>query len=78
MATRTRGDMDDSDTTDLGNELWDNHGDCHTVTARERIRQQLASDIEAYIAHGGKIQHLEPHMRAENTGEDVSGSGLKS
>lgn len=33
-------------------------------TVHDRMRDQLAKDIEAYLAHGGEIKHLDPHMRS--------------
>lgn len=68
MSTRGRFTGDDPDL----NSVWlDTHGDCHTVTARERIRRQLAYDMEEFLNRGGTIQHLEPHMRAENMKDSV-------
>jgi hypothetical protein len=31
-------------------------------TVHDRMRDQLAKDIEAYLAHGGEIKHLDPQM----------------
>jgi hypothetical protein len=28
------------------------------------MREQLAKDVEAFLAHGGEIKHLDPHMRS--------------
>ena len=35
-----------------------------SLTIRDRMRDQLAKDIEAYLAQGGEIKHLDPHMRS--------------
>lgn len=40
-------------------------GDTH----HDRMRDQLANDVEAFLAKGGQIQHLEPHMRAATADE---------
>jgi hypothetical protein len=33
-------------------------------TTHDRMRDQLARDVEAFLAKGGVIQHLDPHMRS--------------
>ena len=36
-----------------------------SVSSRQRIRNQMESDIEAFLARGGKIEHLDITMSAE-------------
>jgi hypothetical protein len=36
-----------------------------SVSSRQRIRSQMESDIEAFLARGGKIEHLDITMSAE-------------
>jgi hypothetical protein len=33
-------------------------------TVHDRMRDQLAKDIEAYLAQGGQIKHLDPYIRS--------------
>ncbi|MDX1506324.1 MAG: hypothetical protein R3221_11445 [Spongiibacter sp.] len=33
-------------------------------TMHDRMREQLSNDVEAFLARGGEIKHLEPHMRS--------------
>ncbi|MBD2857814.1 hypothetical protein IB286_02260 [Spongiibacter sp. KMU-158] len=40
-------------------------------TQHDRMRDQLASDVEAFLSKGGQIQHLEPHMRGSMTDNDL-------
>ncbi len=71
MGASTKGRFGEGGNQDLDAVWTDTHGDCHTVTARERIRRQLADDIQSYLERGGKIHHLEPHMRAENMHDEA-------
>ncbi len=34
------------------------------LTSHERMRQQLARDVDEFLAHGGHITELEPHIRS--------------
>ncbi|MDF1692644.1 MAG: hypothetical protein P1U47_09740 [Zhongshania sp.] len=38
-------------------------------TVHDRMRDQLSKDVEAFLARGGEIKHLEPHMRS-NLGDN--------
>ncbi|CAA0118195.1 hypothetical protein [Zhongshania aliphaticivorans] len=33
-------------------------------TVHDRMREQLAKDVEAFLALGGEIKHLDPHLRS--------------
>ncbi len=35
------------------------------VTARERLREQLANEVAAFLAKGGQIQQVESHILAD-------------
>lgn len=35
------------------------------VTARERLREQLANEVAAFLARGGKISVVESHVLAD-------------
>lgn len=37
----------------------------HGIELREQARQSLASDIEAFLKEGGKVQSVEPNLRAD-------------
>lgn len=34
------------------------------MTSHDRMREQLARDVENFLSQGGHITHLEPHMRS--------------
>ena len=38
--------------------------DC-SVSSRERLREELNSAVEAYLASGGKIERVDPHVTAD-------------
>ncbi|MBB3048430.1 hypothetical protein FHR99_002704 [Litorivivens lipolytica] len=76
MGSSRRDRSFDDDFTDSVEEPWDSTNDTHTLTARERIRRQLASDVEAFLAQGGQIQHLDTTAHAENYAEKVGDNDL--
>ncbi len=70
MGSSRLGDFDDA--VDSVDSRWDSTGeDTHNLTSRERIRRQLAADVEAYLSKGGQIQHLDTTMHADNYVEQV-------
>lgn len=36
-----------------------------SIRARERLRDQMASDVEAFLSRGGKIQEVEQGFQAD-------------
>ncbi|WP_372863156.1 hypothetical protein [Spongiibacter sp.] len=42
----------------------DRQYDGMAMTSHDRMREQLARDVEEFLAHGGHITELEPHMRS--------------
>lgn len=74
-SSRKDSAFEDDFSSDM-DERWDSTDDTHTLTARERIRKQLQSDVEAYLARGGQIQHLETTAHAENYVEQVGDNDL--
>ena len=46
------------------------------MTTHERMRLQLAEDVEAFLARGGEIKHLEPHMRSSFSDNDQDQDSL--
>lgn len=39
--------------------------DERSVSSRERLRGQLCADVEAFLARGGKIEQVEPHVTSD-------------
>ncbi|MAZ87198.1 MAG: hypothetical protein CL693_06100 [Cellvibrionaceae bacterium] len=37
----------------------------HTVDARQKIREQLQSEVDAFLAKGGKIQEVDTHVTSD-------------
>lgn len=40
-------------------------------TIHDRMREQLAKDVDAFLAHGGQIKHLESHLRSNLSDADT-------
>jgi hypothetical protein len=47
-----------------------NKGAAKVKTSHDRMRDQLAQDVEAFLAQGGEIQHLEPYVRSASNDAD--------
>lgn len=43
------------------------------LTSHDRMREQLARDVAEFLAHGGHITELEPHMRSGYADADQDG-----
>jgi hypothetical protein len=39
--------------------------DERTVASRQKMREEMAADIEAFLARGGKIAQIEPNVTAD-------------
>lgn len=39
--------------------------DERTVASRQKLREEMAADIEAFLARGGKIAQIEPNVTAD-------------
>ena len=70
MSNRSKEDIDDLDSAspDLDMDLTsrgDEPTDCRSVTSRERLRQKMQADIDAFLNGGGKIQLVERGLTAE-------------
>jgi hypothetical protein len=50
----------------------------NTVNAKERIRTQLDSDIEAYLSKGGAITEIDVNVTADPPSKPVSKYGGRS
>ena len=46
-----------------------------TVNSRSRGRQQLAEDVDAYLAEGGVVTSIDPHVTADPPTKPVSQYG---
>lgn len=44
----------------------DDRPEDRSVTSRRRVHDQLESQVEAFLAHGGAISHIDPHVTADN------------
>lgn len=53
----------------------DDEDSVRTVNARKRIRNQLESDIEAFLSNGGLIQEVEMNVTADPPTKPVSRYG---
>ncbi len=49
----------------------------HTVSSREHIRRQMEMDIQAFLASGGTIRRIEPHVMADPPRRPVSAYGSR-
>jgi len=43
----------------------DDGADDRSISSRERLRGQLSTDVEEFLARGGKIEQVEPHVTAD-------------
>lgn len=63
-------DVIDNDDTDVSDDLYTSisalaDSDSASAIERERARRQLESDIEAFLASGGKIQSIDSNVMAD-------------
>lgn len=49
----------------------DEAADARNVTSRQTIRDKMQSDIEAFLAKGGEIEHLDIGMSAEKLAQQA-------
>ncbi|AKH67877.1 hypothetical protein IMCC21906_00183 [Spongiibacter sp. IMCC21906] len=47
-----------------------NRGAANVLTSHDRMRDQLAKDVEDFLAQGGEIQHLESYMHSALSDSD--------
>ncbi len=43
----------------------DDHAEGRSVSSRERVRDQLKQQIEDFVARGGQISEVAPHVTAD-------------
>ena len=43
----------------------DKDPESNTVDSRQKLRDQLQSEVEAFLAKGGKIQEVDAHVTAD-------------
>ncbi len=54
------------DNKDIDIEADDVKGDPElTVSSRDRLRQELEDEVEAFLASGGKIHHVDANVTAD-------------
>lgn len=89
-ANRT-DDMDDADDMAMDGEMVDDISsevaemassredapEARSVTSRCRIREQLQHDVEAFLARGGHIDHVEQNVLADPPHRPVSDYGSR-
>lgn len=57
------------------NIVQDDEESVRTMNAKKRIRRQLESDIESFLANGGSIQSVEMNVTADPPTKPVSRYG---
>ena len=68
MASHNPEDETSNESTTMDMEFIgsrDEGADARTVESRRRLRDSLQSDVEAFLAGGGKIQQIEPNVQAD-------------
>lgn len=67
MATSKRSDRDNISDSALGAYMPTQRDSAEglSVSSRQRIRDKMAADVEAFLAAGGKITQLDITMSAE-------------
>ena len=48
-----------------------------SVSSKEHIRNQLEADIQAFLANGGDVQHIDPNVTADPPKKPVSNYGSR-
>ena len=51
--------------------------DTRTIASRKRLHDQVNDDIEAFLAHGGEINHIAPHVTADPPKHPVTHYGQR-
>ena len=47
----------------------------HSLASRERMRQQLEADVEAFLDGGGEIRQIDMHVTADPPTKPISRYG---
>jgi hypothetical protein len=55
----------------------DENAEMRTLSSRDRIREQLDADIEAFINQGGAIEQVEAHVTGDPPQKPVSNYGSR-
>lgn len=60
-------DQDDAEEVEVVEErvFKDERLEDHTVDSRRKLREQLQSEVEEFLARGGKIQQVEANITAD-------------
>ena len=51
--------------------------DSRTLASRKRIRKQMGDEIEAFLARGGTINKIDPHVTADPPQKPTSNYGQR-
>ncbi len=51
--------------------------DTRTIASRKRLHEQMSDEVEAFLARGGEISHIEPHVTADPPKRPVSHYGQR-
>jgi hypothetical protein len=61
-------DFEDSDSDGVEavpNSGRDTGDDSYSIAARERLRNEMANDVEAFLRRGGKISYIDANVTAD-------------
>lgn len=59
----TSDDMETVDKEFFGSK--EDHAEDRSVTSRNRLRDKIQNEVENFIAGGGRINEIEPHVTAD-------------
>ncbi len=65
MKAKSDSELTDSVDKDLQSVKEDGMAEDRSVSSRERLREELNSAVEAFLASGGKIEKVDPHVTAD-------------
>ncbi|ARN76342.1 hypothetical protein BST96_08405 [Oceanicoccus sagamiensis] len=51
--------------------------DTRTIASRKRLHDQMSDDVEAFLARGGQISKIDPHVTADPPKRPVSHYGQR-
>lgn len=65
MKAKSDSEIVDSVDKDVQSIKEDGMAEDRSVSSRERLREELNSAVEAFLASGGKIEKVDPHVTAD-------------
>ena len=51
--------------------------DTRTIASRKRLHDQMTDDVEAFLARGGEINHIDAHVTADPPKRPISHYGQR-